>query len=59
MFEELQQVLTGRLVTPDDPDWEQVRRGWNLSVDQQPAAVVEATGPSDVEQTSRTPVRTD
>jgi FAD/FMN-containing dehydrogenase len=51
MFEELQQVLTGRLVRPGDPDWEQVRRGWNLSVDQQPAAVVEATGPSDVEQT--------
>ncbi|MFC6162627.1 FAD-binding oxidoreductase [Kribbella jiaozuonensis] len=48
---ELRQVLKGRLVTPDDPDWEQVRRGWNLSVDQQPAAVVEASGPNDIEFT--------
>ncbi|MFD7158466.1 FAD-binding oxidoreductase [Kribbella sp. NPDC059898] len=51
MFEDLQQVLTGRLVTPDDPDWEQVRRAWNLSVDQRPRAVVVAAGPSDVEHT--------
>lgn len=45
--------LRGRLVTPESPDWEQVRRGWNLSVDQRPAAVVEAAGPSDVEQVVR------
>ncbi|HEY3557411.1 MAG TPA: FAD-binding oxidoreductase [Kribbella sp.] len=45
--------LTGRLVTPDSPDWEQVRRGWNLSVDQRPAAVVQAAGPGDVEQVIR------
>jgi len=51
MVEELQEVLTGRLVTPDDPDWEQVRRAWNLSVDQQPLAVVRAAGPTDVEHT--------
>lgn len=48
-MEELRGVLTGRLVTPDDPDWEQVRRGWNRSVDQQPAAVVEVATPTDVE----------
>ncbi|MFF0264798.1 FAD-binding oxidoreductase [Kribbella sp. NPDC004536] len=51
MLEDLRQVLTGRLVTPEDPDWEHVRRGWNLSVDQQPSAVVVAAGPSDVEHT--------
>ncbi|MGZ0151160.1 FAD-binding oxidoreductase [Kribbella sp. WER1] len=36
--------------TPESPDWEQVRRGWNLSVDQHPAAVVDAAGPDDVEE---------
>lgn len=50
MFEDLRRVLSGRLVTPEEPDWEQVRRAWNLSVDQRPAAVVVAAGPSDVER---------
>ncbi|WP_165553153.1 FAD-binding oxidoreductase [Kribbella speibonae] len=51
MVEELRQVLSGRLLTPAAADWEQARRGWNLSVDQRPLAVVEAAGPSDIEQT--------
>lgn len=51
MRSELREVLSGRLVTPADPDWDQVRRAWNLSVDQQPLAVVEAAGPRDVELT--------
>ncbi|MFI5690220.1 FAD-binding oxidoreductase [Kribbella sp. NPDC051586] len=50
-MDELRQVLSGRLVVPGDPDWEQARRAWNLSVDQQPAAVVEAAGHNDVEFT--------
>ncbi|GAA0610790.1 FAD-binding oxidoreductase [Kribbella sandramycini] len=49
MIEELRDVLSGRLVTPADPDWGTVRPAWNLTVDQQPLAVVEAAGPSDVE----------
>lgn len=51
MMDELREALTGRLVTPEDPDWEQVRPAWNLSVDQQPLAIVEAAGPTDVEHT--------
>ncbi|GAA1667247.1 FAD-binding oxidoreductase [Kribbella yunnanensis] len=51
MIEELREVLTGRLVTAADPAWGQVRPAWNLTVDQQPLAVVEAAGPSDVEHT--------
>ncbi|MFF0345901.1 FAD-binding oxidoreductase [Kribbella sp. NPDC004875] len=51
MVDELRQVLTGRLVTPDDPDWDEVRRGWNRSVDSHPLAVVEAADATDVEQT--------
>ncbi|GAA1112323.1 FAD-binding oxidoreductase [Kribbella jejuensis] len=50
MFEDLGRVLSGRLVTPGEVEWEQVRRGWNLSVDQRPAAVVEAADPKDVER---------
>ncbi len=30
---------TGRIVTPDDPDWDDVRQAFNLMVDQRPAAV--------------------
>lgn len=51
MIEPLREVLTGRVVAPGDPDWESVRTAWNLSIDQQPLAVVEAAGPSDVEHT--------
>ncbi|MEV6410138.1 FAD-binding oxidoreductase [Kribbella sp. NPDC051718] len=51
MIESLREVLTGRVVTPEDLDWESVRTAWNLTVDQRPLAVVEAAGPSDVEHT--------
>jgi FAD/FMN-containing dehydrogenase len=51
MMDELREVLTGRLLTPDHENWEQVRLPWNLAVDQRPLAVVEAAGPSDVEHT--------
>lgn len=50
---QLGDTLRGRLVTPADPDWEQVRPAWNLSVEQRPLAVVEAVGPTDVEHTVR------
>lgn len=39
---------------PPDPDWESVRRGWNLHVDQQPAAIVAPATVSDVQETVRT-----
>lgn len=31
--------LSGALVKPNDPEWDRARTPWNLSVDQQPAAV--------------------
>lgn len=31
--------IEGRVVMPGDPGWDQARLAWNLSVDQQPAAV--------------------
>ena len=36
--------VRGRVVRPDDAGWDDARRSWNLSVDQRPAAVVEAAG---------------
>jgi FAD/FMN-containing dehydrogenase len=42
-------LVKGRVVLPGDPDWETARTPWNLSVDQHPAAVVEATDVADVQ----------
>ncbi|TDD98222.1 FAD-binding oxidoreductase [Jiangella asiatica] len=36
----LRETVTGRVVAPGDEDWAMQRLGWNLAVDQQPAAVV-------------------
>jgi hypothetical protein len=38
-FTALAQEITGRVVTPADPDWDSARAAWNLAVDQRPAAV--------------------
>ena len=35
----LRALLTGELVLPGDPEWDEVRRAWNLSVAQPPLAV--------------------
>ena len=32
--------IDGRIATPSDHDWDEVRLAWNLAVDQRPAAVV-------------------
>jgi hypothetical protein len=45
--------LTGRLVLPDDADWDRARQSWNLSIDQRPAAVVEAVSVQDIQATVR------
>jgi FAD/FMN-containing dehydrogenase len=44
----LRTSLTGRLVLPDDPDWDAARSPWQVLVDQQPAAVVIAADQRDV-----------
>ncbi len=40
--------LTGELVLPGDPGWDEARQAWNLAVDQQPGAVVLAETTGDV-----------
>jgi FAD/FMN-containing dehydrogenase len=37
---DLRDLLPGRVVLPTDPDWDEARRAWNLTVDQRPDAVV-------------------
>jgi FAD/FMN-containing dehydrogenase len=46
---EIPSTIRGRVTLPSDPGWDDARRSWNLSVDQHPAAVVEAAGPEDVQ----------
>ncbi len=49
--------VRGRVVLPDDAGWDEARRSWNLSVDQRPAAVVEAAGVEDVQAVLRSGLR--
>jgi len=51
--EALQRSIRGRVTMPGDPDWDDARRSWNLSVDQRPAVVVEAAGSDDVQAVVR------
>ncbi len=43
--------IDGRIATPADADWDQVRLAWNLAKDQQPAAVALVESAEDVAKT--------
>ena len=45
---ELRRAVRGRVWSPGDPDFDSVRRPWNLAVDQPVATVVEAADAADV-----------
>ncbi len=45
--------LTGRVISPTDPDYDTARQAWNLAVDQRPALVVLAATADDVAATVR------
>ena len=47
-FTDLRRRHTGRIVLPGDPDWDDVRQGWNLHNDQRPAAVALSESAEDV-----------
>ena len=53
LIENLRRDLHGRVVQPDDADWEPERRGWNLFVDQRPSLVVHAADVADIVATVR------
>src|SRR5262245_18259084 len=40
--------IAGRVATPDDPDWDDVRKGQNLAVDMQPEAIAYVHSADDV-----------
>jgi hypothetical protein len=46
-------AIDGRVVTPEDADWDQARSAWNLSADQHPRAVAFVEGAEDVVETVR------
>jgi hypothetical protein len=54
---DLARQVQGRLVTPQAPDWDSVRLGWTVNVDQRPAAVLECADPRDVVTAVRWAVR--
>jgi hypothetical protein len=45
--------IRGRVVRPDDEDWDRARAAWTLAVDQRPALVVEVADPFDVQAVVR------
>ncbi|MGN6426726.1 MAG: FAD-binding oxidoreductase [Leifsonia sp.] len=47
-FRDLAGRVAGSVVTPSDPEWDTVRRAWNLAFDQHPDVVVVPAGPADV-----------
>ena len=52
-WDSLRQVVSGRLVTPADADFLNVRTPWIVNVDQQPAAVLEVAHAGDVVEAVR------
>jgi FAD/FMN-containing dehydrogenase len=44
-------ATAGRIATPADADWDEVRMGWNLATDQRPAAVALVESADDVAAT--------
>lgn len=52
-WDSLRRVVSGRLVTPADADFQDVRTPWIVNVDQQPAAVLEVAHVSDVVEAVR------
>ncbi len=44
----LRNIVRGRVSLPGEPGWDEARAAWNLSADQRPAAVVQATDADDI-----------
>jgi hypothetical protein len=52
-LDELSALLPGQVTRPGEPEWDRMRFGFNLAVEQQPAAVVTAVDEEDVVATVR------
>jgi len=44
----LQSKIKGSVILPDAPQYDKARQAWNLTVNQRPAVIVVAEGPSDI-----------
>ena len=49
----LRTAIEGRVIVPNDPDYDTVRQAWNLLLDQHPALIVVVASASDVVQAVR------
>jgi hypothetical protein len=52
-FDDLRRVVAGRVHGPGDAGWDEVRRPWNVAVEQRPLAVVEVADAEDVRHAVR------
>jgi hypothetical protein len=52
-IDRLRAEITGRVVLPGEPGWDEARQSWNTAVDQHPVAVVQAASVADVQATVR------
>lgn len=52
-LELLQSTLYGRVITPEEGDYESARKVWNGMIDRRPALIVQCTGTADVIQAVR------
>ncbi|KPK13284.1 MAG: hypothetical protein AMJ56_02595 [Anaerolineae bacterium SG8_19] len=50
---QLQECIQGQVITPVDPDYDEARKAWNLSVDQHPAVIVYAESAVDIAEAVR------
>jgi FAD/FMN-containing dehydrogenase len=53
LVDELRSRLRGPVTTPEDAEYDSVRRVWNAAADRRPAAIVHATGTGDVRDALR------
>ena len=47
-IDDLREALTGTVILPDDPGYDEARSIWNGDIDRRPAVIARCTGPQDV-----------
>jgi FAD/FMN-containing dehydrogenase len=48
VIDDFKSKLRGRLIQPDDPDYDEARKIWNAMIDRRPAMIVRCAGTADV-----------